>query len=545
MLTSLPQLDLLFAMKSKEEIIYDYLKIYNKLEDAFRHIEDLDDENQKLKDRIAELEKRPKKPKLKGKRKSNDKDSRGKVCDDAKAKRGKSAKLKNKESLEIHNTEILQPKVIPENAVFKGYKDFIVQDIQLSSVNTLYRRAVYSLPNGKLISGELPESVKKSHYGVALKSYILNEYYTKRVTEDLIFEHLSELGIVISRAEISNILSKKTKVFEDDYDAIIHSAVKYSRYLHVDDTGSLHNGQNGYCTVLCNEAFAWYKSTDSKSKINFLEIISSPIKLYILNSDAHDYLKSYKIELPDKNDLIFSSKEELKSYLEGINVNSKFRQRIIEEAGLIGAIGRFKILSRICLMSDNAKQFQVFRHMQCYVHAERNIKKYKPTYHVFIDEQKRVLNIIWEVYEKIKRYKLNQTFQNKKEAFEKFEELSSFNIQYEHLRKQVDFILVHKFEYLMPLYDPVLPLHNNICENDVRQYVMKRNISGETKSESGQKARDMFLSLKITCRKCKVNFVEYLKARLGKNHDIPKMADIVKNRIIQLGIEDNRMTFAL
>jgi len=552
MLTPLPQFELLLAMRSKEDLARDYIRIYvdnidksNRLEDALKHVEELDDENQKLKDHIAKLEKRSKKPRLKEKRKSNNKESRGKVCKDAKTKRGKSTECKRKENLKIHETKVLQPEVIPANAVFKTYKDYTVQDIKISPFNTLYRRAVYSLPNGELISAKLPEGIKNIHYGVDLRAYIVNEYYTKRVTQDLICEHLNDLGVIISKAEISNILSTKNKVFEEDYNDVIHDAVKYSRYIQVDDTGSLHNGNNGYCTVVANEAFAWYKSTDSKSKINFLEILSSGIKQYVINSDALDYLKHYKIELPDSEGMIFFSKDELLSYLENLNIKSKYKLRIIEEAALAGAIGSFKDLSKLFIMSDNAKQFKVFRHMQCYVHIERNIKKYKPDYHGFADEQSHVLDIIWDVYEKIKQYKATPKFLYKKQAFEKFEELLSLDIQYEHLRKQVEFIAANKYEFLMPLYDPVFPLHNNLCENDVRQYVMKRSISGETKSETGRKARDIFLSIKITCRKCNVNFMEYLKSRMENNNAIPKLAHIVKDKLAELGIHDKGMTFAL
>lgn len=552
MLTPVPQFDLLFSMKSKEDIIRDYIRIYienaetnNRLEDAFRHIGDLDDENQKLKDRIAELEKRPKKPKIRDKKRSNSKESRGKISEDGKTKRTDSEKDKRKTSLKIHNTVVLQPETIPESAKLKAYKDYIVQDIQIMPVNTLYRRAVYVLPNGKLIYGKLPGCAEKSHFGIPLRAFIINEYYGKRVTQGLIHENLTDLGIIISKAEISEILSSKTTEFESDYKDILKSGLTYSNYLHVDDTGSRHSGKSGYCTVLGNEAFAWYKSGKSKSKANFLRLLSPVIKQYTYNSAAMDYLQQYKIKLPF-SEKIFNTKYDLKSYLKSIGIKSKYKLRIIQEAGLVGTIDCYvKDISRINIMSDNAKQFNVFNHMQCYIHIERNIKKYSPSYHVFKDEQDYVLELWWSLYRSIKDYKEFRDEYDKESAEKTFEKLGSLNIQYEHLKKEVDFIVSHKSEFLRPLYDPVLPLHNNLCENDVRQYVMKRNISGETKSESGQKARDIFLSIKTTCRKCNVNFIDYLKSRMGKSKLVPSMHDIVFNRILQLGIQDDAVTFAL
>ena len=44
----------------------------------------------------------------------------------------------------------------------------------------------------------------------------------------------------------------------------------HSSYVNVDDTGARHNGKNGYCTHVGNEDFAWFESTESKSRINFL-----------------------------------------------------------------------------------------------------------------------------------------------------------------------------------------------------------------------------------------------------------------------------------
>jgi hypothetical protein len=61
-----------------------------------------------------------------------------------------------------------------------------------------------------------------------------------------------------------------------------------------------------------------------------------------------------------------------------------------------------------------------------------------------------------------------------------------------------------------------LPLHNNLSERDIREYVKKRKISGSTRSES----RDTFASLKKTCRKHGVSFWHYLKARLLNDQSI-------------------------
>jgi hypothetical protein len=39
-------------------------------------------------------------------------------------------------------------------------------------------------------------------------------------------------------------------------------------------------GQSGYCTHIGNELFAWFESTDSKSRVNFLELLSQGTERY-------------------------------------------------------------------------------------------------------------------------------------------------------------------------------------------------------------------------------------------------------------------------
>lgn len=59
----------------------------------------------------------------------------------------------------------------------------------------------------------------------------------------------------------------------------------------------------------------------------------------------------------------------------------------------------------------------------------------------------------------------------------------------------------NKCERLLVLQRPDIPLHNNLSEGDIREYVIKRKISGGTRSENGRRCRDTFASLKKTCKK--------------------------------------------
>ena len=87
-----------------------------------------------------------------------------------------------------------------------------------------------------------------------------------------------------------------------------------------------------------------------------------------------------------------------------------------------------------------------------------------------------------------------------------------------------------KSELLLVLDHPELPLHNNLSENDIRQYVKKRKISAGTRSDAGRRCRDTFLSLKTTCRKLGVTFGQYLRDRIQHLDRIPPLAQLIRDK---------------
>ena len=90
----------------------------------------------------------------------------------------------------------------------------------------------------------------------------------------------------------------------------------------------------------------------------------------------------------------------------------------------------------------------------------------------------------------------------------------------------------NKSELLMVLDRPELPLHNNLSEGDIREYVKRRKISGGTRSEDGRRCRDTFASLKKTCRKLGISFWTYLKDRLLGTKQIPPLSDLIEVRAL-------------
>ena len=59
-----------------------------------------------------------------------------------------------------------------------------------------------------------------------------------------------------------------------------------SSFISVDDSGVRHQGRNGDVTPMGNDFFAGFSSTESKSRINFLQLLQAGTPVYRLNDEA-------------------------------------------------------------------------------------------------------------------------------------------------------------------------------------------------------------------------------------------------------------------
>ena len=76
---------------------------------------------------------------------------------------------------------------------------------------------------------------------------------------------------------------------------------------------------------------------------------------------------------------------------------------------------------------------------------------------------------------------------------------------------------------------PEVPLHTNGSERDLRPQVIRRKISGGTRSELGRDCRDAFLGLLLTCAKLGISFWDYLGDRLAvPTATAPYLPDLVR-----------------
>ena len=494
-----------------------------------------------LKTEVAKLKKLPPKPKIRSSKLPKDDDNdnptghSGNKKNSQGSESGKSRK--RKKELNIHKTIIIKPDNLPEQARFLGYQDYFVQELLIEPFNTRYRLARYQTPDGDTCIGKLSFETHTGHFGHTLQSYIVYQYYHQRVTQPLIKQQLTELGIDISAGQINEILIHGKDSFHHEKNTLLTAGINNSTYIHVDDTGSRHDGQNGYCTHIGNETFAWFASTRYKSRINFLQLLRGAAIDYTINDVALDYMKAEKLPhkpltiIEQSNHACFDNEEDWKQYLQDNNIVTKRHIRIATEGVLLGTLIDSGFPIDLVIVSDDAGQFDILLHALCWIHADRVFQRILPLNERHDKELNWVHTQIWELFYDLKQYKLEPDDSLKSAITEHFDELCRTKTSFETLNQALKRLARNKTELLLVLERPDIPLHNNLSENDIREYVIKRKISGSTRSRDGQLCRDTFVSLKKTCLKQGISFWDFINDRISNRNLIPYLSDLLEAKV--------------
>ena len=187
-------------------------------------------------------------------------------------------------------------------------------------------------------------------------------------------------------------------------------------------------------------------------------------------------------------------------------------------------------LEKRAVVSDGAGQFNVLQHGLCWVHAERLIHKLVPLNDAHREDIKRVRDDIWSFYKELKAYKKHPDEGSKHALSKEFERIFSQKTRYELLNQQLKRLSKLKVSLLLVLERPEIPIHTNGSENDLREQVKRRKVSGGTRSDLGRQCRDTFSSLKKTCRKLGISFWSYLNDRIAQVKVIPILGELVSQK---------------
>jgi hypothetical protein len=430
---------------------------------------------------------------------------------------------------------------VPAGSQFKGYEPYQVQDLVITARVVRYRRERWLTASGETIVAPLPDGIR-GHFGPELRRYVLMQYHQGQVTVERLVTQLQAFGVSISKREVMRLLIDGQDDFLTETCEVLRAGLETAEWITVDDTGARHRGANAVCTQIGNDSFAWFGTTGSKSRLNFLELLRAGHTDYVVNDAALDYMREHALAGPVIQLLAaherrqFADQVAWQDHLQRLGISAlqvaPDPARVATEGALWGAVAEHGFLHEAVIVSDDAGQFNVGQHALCWIHAERLVHKLE----TFTDQQRvaqqLVRGLIWWYYADLKAYRAAPTPRRRSEMRARFDRISLRTTGFATLDRLLQRLHANKAELLMVLDHPEIPLHTNGSENDIRCQVTKRQISGGTKTDTGRDCRDAFLGLGKTCRKLGVSFWNYLGARLGAAGapPVPRLADLIRCR---------------
>lgn len=515
-------------------LVRDLVGIIEQLAEKVRQQEELIGQ---LQDEIAVLKGEKKRPTFKSSgmdKKTDTKDQDQGSDPQNKRKRPGSAKRHKTQQLRIHEDKKIPPEHVPEGSRFKGYQDWVVQELVIGTHNTRYRLERWLSPEGEELIGQLPDALKGQHFGPMLRGYILYQYHHAHVTRPVLQEQLQEWGIDISSGQIERILNQAHERFHAEKQAILAAGLEVSSAVTVDDTSARHQGRNGYTTQIGSAYFAWFESTGHKDRINFLKLLNPGPSSYVIDDQALAYMREQKLpngpwrRLRNAPVKTWADAEHWQESLEELGITKARHQRIATEGALLAGLLQNGVPEQLAIVSDDAGQFNILNHGLCWVHAERLVHKLIPLNEPHREDQAAIRKRIWDLYAELKQYKLAPNDDWKSQLEARFDALFTTKTRFETLNRMLKRLHRNKSELLLVLERPEVPLHTNASEQDIRDYVKKRKISGGTRSDLGRRCRDTFATCKKTCRKLGVSFWEYLIDRLSGTRRISPLPSLIR-----------------
>jgi len=381
---------------------------------------------------------------------------------------------------------------VPPEATFKGYEDFVVQDLVLQPRVVRYRRERWLTPDGQGLVAPLPADVLPgSHYGPDLICFILHQYHHQHVTQPLLLEQLHQLGIDISAGELSHILTEGKDAFHQEKAELLPAALAASVYVQVDDTGARHQAHSGFCTHISNELFASFASTDSKSRLNFLEVLRQPHADYVINETTVAYWQRQKLPAAVVDQLrrgprAFVNTAARQGRLRELGITKLRHVRIASEGALLGSLIAHGVSPQLVILSDGVGQYDLLAHAACWIHAERPLARLIP----YSDEHRvaiaKVRQEIGELYRDLKGYRQRPERSRRADLEARFDALCRQRTGFPSIDGMLKAMGAHRAALLQVLDRSEIPLHTNLSEGHLRDYVKKRKISGSTRSELGR-----------------------------------------------------------
>ena len=524
------------------QAVQDLMNVVDKQDGT---IAELTAEMQRLRDEINRLKGEQGKPKITANKPSQD------LSSEKERRQSKPHQKSSKQDKIPIDREVVLPvdrEYLPADAVFKGYEDVVVQDLVIQTDNVQFRKEKYYSPSQKRTYLAPLPSGYHGQFGPGVKAWVLDLYFSGRMSEPKILEVLHTAGMQISAGQLSDMLIKDQGLFHAESAAVVQAGLSSSAWHHLDSTGTRVNGHNQHCHVLCNSLYTAYCTLPSKDRMSMLRVLeggADPVFRY--NDLAAQLMEGLAITdkwrsllptlLPHDQDLTEKELDEvLDVHLPKLGVN--LRKRVKEALAIAAYRTQSTYPVARLLLCDDASQFNWLTEelALCWIHEYRHYKTLIPrfTHHgALLQEFDKAF---WKVYQGLLQYR-EQPIPAQAAALQvEFDQLFAHNSGYQQLDECKARTLKKREQLLMVLSHPEILLHNNPAELGARQRVRKRDVSLQARTRDGIGAWDTFETLVATAKKLGVNLFHYLHDRITRANVLPSLATLIGERAQLMGL---------
>jgi len=524
------------------------LVLMNIVEEQSKAMDELKRENGELKDTINRLKGGNARPVIRPSAKVGQDISSG-----GKEKGAKNfKKYADKAPLSI-DREIkvgVEPAELPSDAVFKGYADYVQQDIILQRDNKLFRfETWYSASLQRKFTADWPDGEQSGHYGPGVRSLINVLQHYGDMTQGRLEGLLGSLGVQISGGTINKVLAEQKDWAVEEQRSILQAALHQAEPKQMDSTGNRQKGVSKVTHIITASFFSVFYTLDSKSRLDCLRALQGNPREGLgllwhpqIEADLKRakvgaaHRQALRLLMPDQICLTWPDFEQLmQEKAPAIHARKKVMRAIGEVMALAYYAQQTDFPALAILLSDDAPEYRKLApfHALCWVHDARYYNKLDPKITLHRQKLDDFKSRYWEFYRKLLDFK-EQTYEKQQTLktilAAEFDQIFSPNTKYGALDLAIQRTLSNKEQLLLVLEHPAVPLHNNAAELGARRVVRKRDISLHTWSDGGTQLRDAFLSIIETAIKLGVSAYEFIHDRVAQKNDMPALSTLIYNK---------------
>ncbi len=519
--------------------------LLNLVELLVRENAQLRTENQQLKDEINRLKGEHGKPTFKessGKKQDISSEKERKRLHSARSERGNSPRPTKRETIRIDRTEtcLVNRDELPTDATFKGYESVIIQELRVIPDNVEYRREVFYSPSEhKTYRGALPDGIQ-GEFGPGIRALIVTMKHVCNMSQPKILEFLQNFQIQVSASYISSVLTANQATFHGEKDALYHAGLTYGTFQQIDDTAGSENGEKRATHIVCNPVYTAYVTTERKDRLSVLDVLRNGVpRHFVFNAEAQELLEQFglsrqlrtRVEAEVPGDTVLTETQ-IEAILQPMNVGPRQHSRILEAMAIAAYHQDTEWPVVRLLLCDDAPQFKLLTEelALCWVHDGRHYKKLTPLVPHHQDLLDDFLTQYWELYDQLLQFKQQPNEADVTRLSEEFDRLFSTQTGYDLLDDRIAKTRAKKTELLAVLRHPELPLHNNAAELGARVQARFRDVSFQTRSEAGTRAKDTFMSIVQTAKKLGISAYAYIYDRVSGTYALPSLAQVIQEK---------------